>query len=230
MEYRIIHEDSQIIVALKPPGMPSQSDPSGDEDLLSLLLIHLKKEYPKAQNPYLGLIHRLDRPVGGLMVFAKTKEANAFISEEIRNRKVEKEYLAVVCGEAKEEENLVNYLQRNSRTNTSRVVEAETKGAKKAILSYRRLGFVEDEKEGILSLIRIKLETGRHHQIRVQLAGAGLAIWGDTKYNKDFLRRKGWSSIALWAESLSFMHPKHKEKASFRVKPADIFPFELFSF
>ncbi|WP_432405414.1 RluA family pseudouridine synthase [Wukongibacter sp. M2B1] len=229
MEIKIVFEDKHIIVAEKPPKVPSQSDKTGDSDMVSKLKEYLKVKYPAARDPYIGIVHRLDRPVGGLMVFAKTKEANAWLSEEIRTKRLKKEYQAVVCGRSdKDSAQLVDYLLRNGRINMSKVVEEGTKRSKKAVLSYQLLDSVENEEYGTLSLVKIALETGRHHQIRVQFSNAGLPLWGDNKYNKTFVKTKKWTQIALWATAISFIHPKDKKVHRFETKPYNEFPFELF--
>lgn len=229
MNLNIIHEDKQIIVVVKPPKVPSQSDKTGDTDMMAILKEHLLNEYPMAKEPYLGLLHRLDRPVGGLMVFAKTKESNRYLSEEIRNKKFKKEYLAVVCGKPEMHHGeLRNYLKKVTSLNMSKVVTEQSKSGKEAVLEYQLLDSVETDEYGILSLLKINLKTGRHHQIRVQFSNANLPLWGDNKYNKDFVKSKGWTQIALWAESLEFKHPKTKKELQFQVNPSDEYPFNLF--
>lgn len=229
MDIKMIFEDKHIIVAEKPPKVPSQSDKTEDLDMLSMLKAHLKRHYPAARNPYIGLVHRLDRPVGGLMVFAKTKEANARLSEEIRTKRFKKEYYAVVCGKPeKAKEELRDYLLKRQKINMSKVVSPETKNAKEAILEYEAIDSVDTDEYGTLSLVKIALKTGRHHQIRVQLANASLPLWGDNKYNKTFVKMKKWTQIALWATVISFNHPKDKKSCSFEAKPNKEFPFTLF--
>ncbi|HOA80370.1 MAG TPA: pseudouridine synthase [Defluviitaleaceae bacterium] len=168
MDINIIYEDAHLIVASKAPKIPSQPDKTGDKDMLSYLKDYLKEKYPSARSPYIGLVHRLDRPVGGLMVFAKTKLANAKLSEQIQNKQFKKEYLAVVCGKPiKPQGELVDYLLKNQKSNLSKVVPKGTRGAKEAILEYECIESIKIEDEGILSLLKIILKTGRHHQIRV---------------------------------------------------------------
>ncbi|RKD21414.1 23S rRNA pseudouridine1911/1915/1917 synthase [Caminicella sporogenes DSM 14501] len=230
-DIKIIHEDKHIIVAEKPPKMPTQSDKTGDIDMLSLLKEYLKKNYPAAKNPYIGLVHRLDRPVGGLMVFAKTREANAWLSEEIRTKRFKKEYYAVVCGKPeKEKAELRNYLLKLRTVNMSKVVTKDTKKAKEAILEYELIDSVDTKEYGILSLVKIFLKTGRHHQIRVQFSYNGLPLWGDNKYNKTFVKMRKWTQIALWASSITFNHPKNKNLCRFESKlPYKEYPFSLFN-
>ncbi|NLM12707.1 MAG: RluA family pseudouridine synthase [Epulopiscium sp.] len=228
MEIRVIYEDAHIIVVEKPPKVPSQQDKTGDMDMLSLLKGDLKKKYPAARNPYIGLVHRLDRPVGGLMVFAKTKDANAKLSEQMQSHHFKKEYLAVVCGKpGADHEELRDYLLKNQVKNISKVVPQGTKGAKEAILEYTYVNSVYTQ-ETPLSLLKIELKTGRHHQIRVQLANKNLPLWGDTKYNLVFVKKKEWTQIALWAWKLTFNHPKTNKVCSFELKPT-AYPFSLFN-
>lgn len=230
-DIKIIYEDPQIIVAEKPPKVPSQQDKSLDMDMLTYLKDHLQEQYPKAKEPYLGLIHRLDRPVGGVMVFAKTKEANAFLSEQIREKQMKKEYYAVICGKPETSTGeLRNYLKRLRTINMSKVVQEKSRNVKEAILEYDVLNQVETEEFGVLSLVKIRLKTGRHHQIRVQFSHANLPLWGDTKYNKAFTKRRGWSQIALWAANLSFKHPTEKKMVTFESRPGEQYPFDLFHF
>ncbi|RKD29524.1 RluA family pseudouridine synthase [Thermohalobacter berrensis] len=231
MELNIIHEDKHIIVTEKPSGVPSQSDKTGAKDMITILKEYLKSKYPNAKNPYIGLVHRLDRPVGGLMVFAKTKEANAKLSEEIRTKRLKKEYYAIVCGKPeKEREELRNYLKRIGSINMSKVVTKNAKRAKEAILEYEFIDSIETDEYGVLSLLKIKLKTGRHHQIRVQLSNANMPIWGDKKYNKTFAKMRKFTPIALWASLISFNHPKKKTPYTFTLNPENRYPFNLFSF
>ena len=157
----IIYEDNHLLVVEKPINVPVQKDSSNDLDLLTMLKDYIKKKYNKPGNVYLGLVHRLDRPVGGIMVFAKTSKAASRLSEQIRNGTFKKEYLAIVCGKVKENGTLEDYLLKDSKTN---MVKVNSKG-KKSILEYIRL----DYREG-LSLVKINLKTGRSHQIRVQFS------------------------------------------------------------
>ncbi|SHK03867.1 RluA family pseudouridine synthase [Paramaledivibacter caminithermalis] len=230
MDIKIIFEDKHILVVEKPPKVPSQSDKTKDIDMFSMVKTHLKNLYPAARNPYVGLVHRLDRPVGGIMIFAKTKEANIKLSEEVRNRRFKKEYYAVVCGKPeRDREELKDYLLKLGKINMSKVVKEETKNAKEALLEYEVIDSVHTDEYGILSLLKIRLKTGRHHQIRVQLANANLPLWGDNKYNKTFVKMKKWTQIALWAYSISFKHPKNKEDCYFESRPNEEFPFTLFN-
>ena len=230
MDIEILHEDPHVIVCVKPPKVPSQGDPTGDKDMLTLLKEHLKREYTKVKNPYIGLVHRLDRPVGGVMIFAKTKEANAFLSKQMQDKTFQKKYLVVCCGKPEQSQGeLRDFLLKLSTVNMSKVVEEGKKNAKEAILQYKVLETIEHELHGELSLMEVVLKTGRHHQIRVQLAHKGLGIWGDNKYNKAFVKGKDWTQIALWSNELSFEHPKSKKQCTYKSLPADVTPFSAFT-
>ena len=175
---KIIYEDNHILVAVKPQNMPSQEDESKDPDILSILKNYLKETYDKPGDAYLGLVHRLDRVTGGVMVFAKTSKAAARLSEAIREGEFEKTYLAVVYDTPKEKQAvLVNHLKKDPKSNTVRVVPEVTEGAKYAELTYKVF-----ESIGKLSLVGVKLATGRSHQIRVQMAAIGHPVLGDDKY------------------------------------------------
>lgn len=216
---KILYEDAVMLAAVKPQGMPAQADKTGDLDLLSALEEHTKQS--------LGLLHRLDRPVGGVMLFAKEKQAEAFLAKEIQEHRLKKSYLTVLCGRLPAEEGRwEDYLLKNARTNLSEVVSKERKGAKRAALRYRRLAERETE-QGVLTLAEIELETGRHHQIRVQTSHAGAPIWGDKKYNRNFPKR-GRTDIALWSYCLEGIHPQTKQPFSFMAKPEKE-PFSLFA-
>ena len=209
----VVYEDNHIIVVEKPVNVPSQGDKTGDVDMLTIIKDYIKKKYNKPGNVYLGLVHRLDRPVGGVMVFAKTSKAASRLSEAVRNKEFKKNYLVIADGRfEKQSDVLENYLLKNERTNTSKVVGEGTKNAKYAKLEYEVLKYNE---EIDLSLVKIKLHTGRHHQIRLQLANIGHSICGDQKYGT---RGRG-KQICLWAYELSFVHPVSKEEMSFRVLP-----------
>ena len=206
---KVIYEDNHIIVVEKIPNIPSQSDKTGDLDMLTLVKQYLKEKYQKPGNVYVGLIHRLDRPVGGVMIFAKTSKAASRLSNQVREKVFQKVYLAVVDGKPeKDREILENYLYKDERNNMSRVVSKDKKNAKYAKLEYEVLYYHPLKK---LSLVKVHLYTGRHHQIRVQLANSGHSIFGDNKYGK---RGKG-KQIALWAYQLTIEHPSTKEKMLF---------------
>lgn len=213
---KILFEDNHIIVVEKKPNIPSQADKTNDNDLLTEVKKYIKEKYHKPGNVYIGLVHRLDRPVGGIMVFAKTSKAASRLSNQIREKVFKKKYLAVVDGKIiPEQGSLEDYLYKEERTNTSRVVKKEKKNAKLAKLDYKvkKYNKVKD-----LSLLEIDLHTGRHHQIRVQLANFGHSIFGDQKYGT---RGKG-KQIALWAYELTIQHPITNEKLTFTDLPEPI--------
>jgi len=225
MTLKIIYEDTHLLCLEKPQGIPSQSDKTEDEDLQTIALNYLKNSNNK---PYIGLIHRLDRPVGGVILYAKTPFANAELSKQLQNHQTAKEYLTVVCG--KPETNkmvLEDYIKKLKTINMSKITTQDDKQGKYAKLEFEVLGTVVTETEGVLSLLKVKLFTGRHHQIRVQLANANLPIWGDNKYNKAFVKRKDFTFIALWSYKFGFYHPKTKQYLEFISLPTS-FPFTLF--
>lgn len=250
MNDMILFEDSAILVCHKPSGLPVQSAGAGTRDMMSLLMNYLYEQ--QQVMPYLGLIHRLDQPVEGILVFAKNKKAAAELSRQVKDGRMEKRYQAVCCGtdaengslceeqnrteeehdvsggakQKNQPQQLVNYLKKDGRTNTSAIVTENTPGAKKAELLFR----IKDEKkieERRYCLAEIQLLTGRHHQIRVQMAGTGLPLYGDQKYNRNWqLYRqqecetgKG-TQLALCAYSLVFYHPSTKKRMQFEVRPS----------
>ena len=209
----VLYEDNHIIVVEKMVNVPSQGDKTGDIDMITIIKEYLKKKYNKQGNVYLGLVHRLDRPVGGVMVFAKTSKAASRLSEYVRTKQFEKIYLAIVDGKIESKrEILEDYLLKNERNNLSKVVEEGTKNSKYAKLEYELIKYKEDIN---LSLVKVKLYTGRHHQIRVQFASRGHSLYGDQKYGT---RGRG-KQITLWAYSLSFPHPITKEIMTFKCLP-----------
>ena len=189
----ILYEDNHVLVAVKPPNMLSQADRTGDIDLLSLLKDYIREKYHKPGNVYLGLVHRLDRPVGGLMVFARTSKAAARLDAQMREHRMGREYLCVVTGEAEERFTLTDYLIHDPISNKETVCEADVKGGKLAILHGRRI----ESRDGT-SLCGIRLETGRKHQIRARIPG---------------------QQIALWGYKLTFEHPVTHEKMTFHSMP-----------
>lgn len=224
MNLSILYEDKHILVVIKPAGVPSQKDRSRDMDMLTAIEKYLK-------GSYVGLVHRLDRPVSGIMLFAKTKFANTKLSQQIRQNNMKKEYLAVVCGRPDKDEGLLTDYLLKQNNNLSKVVSENIPGAKKAILKYKFIKSILLEEWGESSLLNINLITGRHHQIRVQLSNIGLPIWGDTKYNNKFNLSSSlindWYDIALCAYSLSFKHPKTGKEITFKIE-ASSFPFNQF--
>lgn len=215
-DLNVIYEDNHIIVVEKPVNIPSQQDKTNDIDMLTLIKEYIKEKYNKPGNVYLGLVHRLDRPVGGIMVFAKTSKAAARLSESIRNKEFNKCYLVIADGKFDTKTGVLeDYLLKNERTNTSKVVKEGTKNAKFARLEYEVVKYNEEIN---LSVLKIKLDTGRHHQIRLQLASRNHSICGDQKYGT---RGRG-KQISLWAYKLEFPHPITKEMMSFEKEPEHI--------
>ena len=215
-DLKVIYEDNHIIVVEKMLNIPSQADKTGDIDMLTLVKDYIKEKYNKPGNVYLGLVHRLDRPVGGVMVFAKTSKAASRLSNQVREKIFKKKYLAVVDGRVEEiEGTLEDYLYKDERNNISKVVSKEKKNSKFAKLDYKVLKYNEVKD---LSLLEINLHTGRHHQIRVQLANFGHSIFGDQKYGT---RGRG-KQIALWAYELTIEHPITKERITFKDLPEAI--------
>ncbi len=216
----LLFEDNHLLVVEKPVNIPTQGDASGDLDLLSLLKEDLKVRYQKPGQVYLGLVHRLDRPVGGVMVFAKTSKAAARLSEQIRTGQFRKTYLAVVHGQPEKSGRLEHFLAKDRATNTVQVSSSVAAG-KKAILEYEALM----EREG-LSLVRINLLTGRSHQIRVQFSTIGHPLYGDQKYGAS-LNTPG-QQLALWSHQIKCLHPTKKEEMTFSSSPPPVNPWYLF--
>ena len=217
---KIIYEDNHIIVVEKKVNQPTQEDSSKDYDLVNEIKDYLVKEYNKPGDAYLGLVHRLDRPVGGVMVFAKTSKAAGRLSEQIRQKKFDKKYTCIVQGYIEPCE-LVDYMIKDNKTNTSYVVDKKNKKAKYAQLHILDSTYYHKQN---LSRLEIDLITGRSHQIRVQLASRNLPIWGDARYNKT---AKPGEQIALWASELSFDHPTKKERMTFKSPTPATYPFTL---
>ncbi|MCI6735450.1 RluA family pseudouridine synthase [Aerococcus viridans] len=204
MDVPILYEDNHLLLVQKPVNIPVQEDQSGDKDLLTYLKEDIKYRYQKPGNVYLGLVHRLDRPVGGAMVFAKTSKAASRLSDQVRRNDMGRTYYAVVHGIPKQASNrLVDYLYKNRQKNIVSIVSKNHKEGKKAVLDYSVIA----SKDG-LSLVSVQLQTGRPHQIRVQLAGMGTPIWGDQKYGQHYSHVG--QQIALWAQSLTLEHPVKK--------------------
>ncbi len=215
-DLKVLFEDNHIIVVEKKPNVPSQADKTEDEDMLTIVKQYIKEKYNKPGNVYLGLIHRLDRPVGGIMIFAKTSKAASRLSNQVRQKVFKKKYLAVVDGKIMQKQGtLEDYLYKDQRNNRSKVVNKDKKNAKLAKLDYQVLKYNEVKN---LSLLEINLHTGRHHQIRVQLANFGHSIFGDQKYGT---RGQG-KQIALWAYELTIIHPITKQEMVFEDLPEPV--------
>lgn len=234
MKTRILFEDEELLVVYKPAGIATQAAGFMQADVVSELKNYFIKNAVRkgaaskeAKEPYLGLVHRLDQPVEGVLVFAKTSVAAAALSRQITEQTLKKEYLAAVyLPEEKPGQNeivLTDYLIKDGKTNVSRVASKGEKKAKKAVLSYYVQKVLETEDGERIALLRIKLQTGRHHQIRVQLSNAGMPLLGDRKYGTETSQkisdRLGIKDVALCAESLVFKHPKTGKVCKFTVSP-----------
>ncbi len=220
----ILYEDNHVIVVLKPQNTPSQLDESHSKDMLSMVKEYIKEKYNRPGDVYVGLVHRLDRPTGGVMVFAKTSKAASRLSAQLVSGEMKKKYLTVVSGTPKENRShLVNYLKKNDKNNTVSVVGASVSGGKIAEMDYKLLQTVNN-----LSLLEVDLFTGRSHQIRIQLKHIGHPVFGDVKYGS--LVGKG-HNLALWAYELKFEHPTTKMLHTFKsYPPKDMFPWKYFNF
>ncbi|MCI8342378.1 MAG: RluA family pseudouridine synthase [Firmicutes bacterium] len=206
----VLFEDEHLIVAFKPAKVPSQADKTGDPDLAGFLSQRVGHN--------VHIINRLDRPVSGITLFAKDSKTAADLSEKMSKGSFTKEYLTVLCGKPdKESALLCDYVVKDGRGNTSRVVAKEEKNAKYAELEYETLAVTEDSEFGTLSLVKVKLLTGRHHQIRVQFAHRGTPIWGDTKYNPKFQRTRKQIELALCSSAIKFVHPATGESIEFEI-------------
>ena len=212
----IIYEDNHLLVVDKTINIPTQADDSNDLDLLTILKDYIKDKYHKPGNVYLGLVHRLDRPVGGLMVFAKTSKSASRLSAEIRNHEFKKEYYAVITGNPKDKDTLKDKLLKDTNTNMTKVSEE----GKESILEYELIATKDD-----LSLIKINLLTGRPHQIRVQFSSREMPLYGDQKYNK---KANKTEQLALFAKKISFIHPTTKQLLTFELDLPSQYPFNLF--
>ncbi len=215
----ILFEDNHLLVAVKPQNMPTQADSSGDEDFLTSLKKYVKAKYNKPGNVYLGLVHRLDRPAGGVMVFARTSKAAARITRQIKEYKMQKKYAAVVTAALSPAGDLEDYLLKDKKTNITRAMPQDTPGAKPAFLHYDVIC-----SSGGFSLLDINLKTGRSHQIRVQLANIGAPLAGDVKYGGSPAEK-----LCLWSREISLDHPVTGELLTFRAPLPAYHPWDLFT-
>ncbi len=211
---RVLYEDNHVIVVVKEKNVLSQADNTHDIDMLTIIKKYLKEKYNKPGNVYLGLVHRLDRPVSGIMVFAKTSKAASRLSDQVRKKEIKKTYMAVVKGIIKKDEDtFVDYLLKLDNGNT--IVTTKDKG-KESVLTYKVLKRNYEKNE---TLVSIDLKTGRHHQIRVQFASRGYPLCGDQRYGKS-----DKTQIALCAYKLEFIHPTTKQLMKFEIeKPFDTY-------
>lgn len=221
----ILFEDKEIIVCRKRAGIPTQTSRIGEPDMESMLKNYLG-------TPYIGIIHRLDQPVEGLLVFAKTRNAAAKLNAQNKKHIMNKSYYATAVLSEKAEtgvgHTLTDYLVKDGKENISKVAAESTPGAKRAELSYRIMK-TEQAADGLwIALVRVGLVTGRHHQIRVQLSNAGMPLLGDKKYgssvSKDLSRKKGVRDVALCAYRLEFFHPATGREMCFEIEPSGGFP------
>lgn len=211
----VIYEDNHLLVVEKPINIPTQEDNTKDKDLLTILKKYIKEKYNRPGNVYLGLVHRLDRPVGGIMVFARTSKAASRLSEQVRNKTFKKTYNAVVIGNIENTGKLKDNLLKDEKRNIVKV----DKNGKEAILNFKKLNYKNN-----MSLVEINLETGRSHQIRVQMANHGYPLFGDQKYNKT---AKVGEQIALFAKKIEFIHPTTNELLTFELDLPNRYPFTI---
>ena len=214
---QVLYQDNHLIIVNKRPGDISQGDKTGDKPLSDVVKEYLKEKYNKSGNVFLGVVHRLDRPTSGLIIFAKTSKALERLNKMLRNKKIKKTYWAVVKNKPKANKDcLVHFLKKNPKNNKSTVFKKEVEGSKKAILQYKIIKILQ-----YYSLLEIDLETGRHHQIRAQLSYIGFPIKGDLKYG--FNRSNKDGSIHLHARKIEFTHPvSNSEISIYAPTPNDV--------
>ena len=219
-DINILYEDNHLLVVKKPANLPTCLDSSCDKDLLSLMKEYIKEKYQKPGNVYLGLVHRLDRPTEGIIAFAKTSKAADRLNKQINNKEFKKIYYAVVEGIPQAKDTFKDYLYKNETTNTSYITDE--KRGKLAILEYEVIKTVNN-----LSLVKINLLTGRHHQIRAQFASRNYPLYGDHRYNQNYIN-DNQVNLALVAKELSFYHPVTKELLNFKIDLPKKYPYTLF--
>lgn len=214
----IVYEDNHIIVVVKPQNLLSQSDITEEDDMLSIIKQYIKEKFNKPGEVFIGLVHRLDRPTGGLMIFARNSKAAARLSKQMAENDFNKEYLAVVENKLRDKEaRLVDYIKKDEKTNMVKLCPRSEKGVKQAILNYK---VIDEENEQNLSLLKVNIETGRPHQIRVQLSNIKNPIYGDYKYGA-VIKGKRTNNLALWAYKLEFVHPVTKAVMKFTSLPEE---------
>ena len=220
MKVEILYEDEDIIACVKPFGMPSQGDKSNDEDMVTYLKNYLFDNSDCDEEPYVAVIHRLDRPVGGVMIFAKNEAAAANLSDQMQDGNIVKYYQAILTGELPDHfGQVVDYLVKDPKTNKTKIAQKGAKGAKKAVLNYEVLDVFETD-DGVFSYVLIELITGRHHQIRAQMSNLGCGIWGDTKYNPLFAKtKKKYTQIGLYSSRIELEHPVTGKHMVFKSEP-----------
>lgn len=218
----ILYEDNQIIVVKKPFNVPTQKDSSNDESMLDMVKSYIKEKYNKPGNVYVGMVHRLDRPTGGILLFAKTSKSAERLTNDFKNHNIEKRYLAILSGVPRDKVgHLENYLKKDEKTNTVKLATSSEEGSKLATLDYKVLEYNEK-----YSLVDINLGTGRSHQIRVQMSANKTPVFADFKYGKGV---KG-VNLALFAYKLQFTHPTTKKLMTFICEPPlEDTPWKFFS-
>ena len=212
IEPKIVYEDNHIIVVIKPHNISVQADDSQDPDMLTIIKDFIKERDDKPGNVFLGLVHRLDRPTGGVMVFAKTSKAASRLSKQLKDKQLKKKYLCVVNGRPQLlKDRITTYLKKDEKTNTVKIAPKLEEGAKEAVLEYELI-----ETKNKLSLIDVNLITGRSHQIRVQMSSQlNVPICADFKYGD----KEHMGNLCLWAYQLEFVHPTTKQNMKFKVVP-----------
>ena len=213
MDIEVIYEDNSIIVVNKPQNIPTQADESGDKDMLTMVKEYVKEKYNKPGNVFIGLVHRLDRPTGGVMVFARNSKSASRLSEQIRNGDFDKTYFAITKAiPSPASSRIVTYLKKDTKANMAKIVPMLEEGAKRAELEYKVL-----ETFDTMALVKVNLMTGRGHQIRAQLASIKCPIFGDQKYDQNAIK----ANLHLFAVELKFNHPISGERMVFRVFPPE---------